>query len=163
LSMAEPVSSQLSPEQAELRRRAALTSWYGDFLAPTSRIGELADPGVLLCLLYEGPVADAALPIDVFAQTLRRFALRDGALRARFGEHVERAGTFVPPWLSPEHRRQRSQEAFDRAMKVAREQGFAAAVPLFEGVRGDSFAPAQIAIAVHELRDMRDAESALSR
>jgi len=147
----------------DLRRRSAVTAWSGDFLAWTSRIGEVPDPGVVLCLMYEGPAADAALPIDVFAQTLRRFALRDPAMRLRFEEHVDRAGTFVPPWLSPEARRQRSQEAFDRAMKVARAQGFAAAAPLFEGVRGDCFAPAQIAIAVHELRELGDTESALGR
>ena len=150
-------------DHVSLRRRLAMTAWTGDFLAPTSRIGEVPDPGVLLCLLYDGPVAEAALPIDVFAQTLRRFALRDPKLRARFDAHVQQAGTFVPPWLSPEVRRQRSQEAFDRAMKVAREQGFAAAAPLFEGVRGDCFAPAQIAIAVHELRELGEGESALGR
>lgn len=147
----------------DLRARAAVTSWSGDFLAWNARIGELPDPGVMLCLLYDGPAADAALPIDVFAQTLRRFALRDPALRARFEEHVDRAGTFVPPWLSPEVRRQKSQHAFDRAMKVAREQGFAHAAPLFEGVRGECFAPAQIAVAVYELRELGDVESALGR
>lgn len=153
----------LSGERDELRVRAALTAWSGDFLEPTSRIGEVPDPGVLLCLLYDGPAADAALPIDVFAQTLRRYALRDPALRARFEAHVGEAGTFVPPSLSPEVRRRRSQEAFERAMRMAREQGFAAAAPLFEGVRGDCFAPAQIAVAVYELRELGDAESALSR
>jgi Flp pilus assembly protein TadD len=162
-STTEPASVQYAADHADLRKRTALTAWSGDFLAPTSRIAEVPDPGVLLCLLYDGPVADAALPIDVFAQTLRRYALRDAALRARFDEHVQQAGTFVPPWLSPEARRQRSQEAFDRAMGVAREQGFAAAAPLFEGVRGDCFAPAQIAIAVHELRELGDGESALGR
>ncbi len=154
-----PVSSQ----HEELRRRSAVTAWSGDFLAWTSRLGEVPDPGVVLCLMYEGPAADAALPIDVFAQTLRRFALRDPAMRARFEGHVERAGTFVPPWLSPEARRQRSQASFDSAMKVAREQGFAAAAPLFEGVRGDCFAPAQIAIALHEVRELGDTGSALGR
>jgi Flp pilus assembly protein TadD len=158
-----PDLAPLSGERDELRARTALTAWSGDYLAPTSRIGEIPDPGVLLCLLYDGPAADAALPIDVFAQTLRRFTLRDPLLRGRFEEHVDRAGTFVPPWLSPELRRQRSQEAFDRAMKMAREQGFAAAAPLFEGVRGDCFAPAQIAVAVYEMRELGDTESALSR
>lgn len=162
-SVTEPAPVSSGPDHAELRRRTAMTAWSGDFLAPTSRIAEVPDPGVLLCLLYDGPVVEAALPIDVFAQTLRRYTLRDAALRARFDEHVEHAGTFVPPWLSPEVRRQRSKEAFDRAMKVAREQGFAAAAPLFEGVRGDCFAPAQIAIAVHELRELGDGESAVRR
>jgi hypothetical protein len=147
----------------DLRRRGAVTAWSGDFLAWTSRIGEIPDPGVILCLMYEGSAADAALPIDVFAQTLRRYALRDPAMRATLDAHFEAAGTFVPPWLTPEVRRRRSQEAFDRAMKVAREQGFAAAAPLFEGVRGDRFAPAQIAIAVHELRELGDVESARGR
>lgn len=159
----EPASDPTASDRDELRARTALTAWSGDFLAPSSRIGEVPDPGVLLCLLYDGPAADAALPIDVFAQTLRRYALRDPALRARFEEHVERAGTFVPPWLAPELRRARSQESFDRAMKMAREQGFAAAAPLFEGVRGDCFAPAQIAVALHELRELRDPEGALAR
>jgi tetratricopeptide (TPR) repeat protein len=154
----DPVSSK-----RDIRERAALTAWSGDFIAWTTPISEVPDPGVVLCLLYDGPAADAVLPIDVFAQTLRRYALRDAALRAKFEAHVDAAGTFVPPSLSPELRRARSQQAFDRAMAVAREQGFAAAVPLFEGVRGDSFAPAQIAIAVHELRDLGDAESALAR
>jgi tetratricopeptide (TPR) repeat protein len=153
----------VSGDRDELRTRSALTSWSGDYLEPSSRIGEVPDPGVILCLLYDGPAADAALPIDVFAQTLRRFALRDPGLRARFEAHVDASGTFVPPWLSPELRRQRSQEAFDRAMKMAREQGFSAAAPVFEGVRGDCFAPAQIAVAVYELRELGDAESALSR
>jgi tetratricopeptide (TPR) repeat protein len=147
----------------ELRQRSALTSWSGDFLAWTSRIGEVPDPGVVLCLTYEGAAAEAALPIDVFAQTLRRYVLRDLAMRARFEAHLVAAGTFVPPWLTPEVRRRRSQEAFDRAMKVAREQGFAAAAPLFEGVRGDCYAPAQIAVALHELRELGDVEGALDR
>jgi hypothetical protein len=158
-----PPSSGSGGEGDDLRARAAVTSWSGDFLPWNARIGELPDPGVLLCLLYDGPAADAALPIDVFAQTLRRFALRDQALRAKFEEHVDRAGTFVPPWLSPEVRRQKSQQAFDSAMKVAREQGFAHAAPLFEGVRGDCFAPAQIAVAVYELRELGDVESARGR
>ncbi len=147
----------------DLRRRSALTAWSGDFLAWTTPLGEIPDPGVVLCLMYEGPAADAALPIDVFAQTLRRYALRDSAMRARFDAHVNQAGTFVPPWLSPEVRGQRSQEAFDRAMAVAHDQGFAAASPLLEGVRGACYAPAQIAIAVHELHELGDAESALGR
>ena len=164
--IAAPPSAEVGPlsgERDELRVRAALTAWSGDFLAPTSRLGEVPDPGVMLALLYDSPVADAALPIDVFAQTLRRFALRDPALRARFEAQLDEAGTFVPPWLSPELRRRRSQEAFERAMKMAREQGFAAAAPLFEGVRGDSFGPAQIAVAVYELRELGDSESALDR
>ncbi len=117
----------------------------------------------MLCLVYDGPAADAALPIDVFAQTLRRYALRDPAMRARFEEHLVTAGTFVPPWLTPEVRRKRSHEAFDRAMSVAREQGFASAVSLFEGVRGECYAPAQIAVAVYELRETGDVQSALDR
>lgn len=149
-------------ERDELRARTALTAWSGDFLQPNLRIGEVPDPGALLCLLYEGPAADAALPIDVFAQTLRRFALRDPALRPRLDEHLDQAGTFVPPWLDPGLRRARSQEAFERAMKTAREQGFAAAAPLFEAVRGDCFAPAQIAVALHE-REIGDVEGAVSR
>src|SRR5262249_39968666 len=147
---AHPPSSGGAGDLDGLRARAAVTAWSGDPLAWNARIGEVPDPGVLLCLLYDVPAADAALPIDVFAQTLRRFSLRESALRARFEEHVDRAGTFVPPWLSPEVRRQKSQHAFDRAMKAAREQGFAHAAPLFEGVRGECFAPAQIAIAVYE-------------
>jgi tetratricopeptide (TPR) repeat protein len=113
--------------------------------------------------MYEGPAAEAALPVDVFAQTLRRFALRDTGMRARFDAHVVEAGTFVPPWLSPEVRRQRSQEAFDRAMDHARRHGFASAAPFFEGVRGDLYAPAQVAVALHELRELGDSESALRR
>jgi hypothetical protein len=113
--------------------------------------------------LYDGPTHEAALPVDVFAQTLRRYALRDQGLRAKFDEHVDAAGTYVPAWLSPEVRKQKSQESFDAAMRVAREQGFAHAAPLFEGVRGDSFAAAQVAIAVYEMRELGDHESALRR
>jgi tetratricopeptide (TPR) repeat protein len=147
----------------DIRRRSAFTAWSGDVLGWTSRIGEIPDPGVVLCLVYEGPATGAPLPVEVFSQTLRRFVLRDQAMRAKFEQHVNHAGTFVPPWLSPEVRRQRSWAAYDRAMKVAREEGFDAASPLLEGVRGDSFAPAQIALAMHELREMGDAESALER
>ncbi len=147
----------------DLRRRAAMTSWSGDLLPVGTRIAEVPDPGVLLCLLYDVPAVEAPLPIDVFAQTLRRYALRDPALRARFREHVDSAGTFVPSWLSPEVRRQMSQDAFDGAMRVAREQGFAHAAPLFEGVRGDCFAKAQVAIAVYEMRELGEVESALRR
>ncbi len=147
----------------DLRRRAAIASWTGGALALGSRIGEVPDPGVLLCLLYDGPVAEAALPVDVFAQTLRRYALRDAALRAKFEEHVDAAGTYVPAWLSPETRRQKSQETFDQAMRLAREQGFAHAAPLFEGVRGDCFPQAQVALAVYELRELGDTQSALRR
>jgi tetratricopeptide (TPR) repeat protein len=147
----------------DLRRRAALTAWSGEALAVGTRIGEIPDPGVVLCLLYDVPANEAPLPIDVFAQTLRRYAIRDAQLRARFEQHVDEAGTFVPAWLSPEVRRHKSQEAFDAAMKVARESGFAHAAPLFEGVRGDSFAPAQVAIAVYELRELGDVESAQRR
>jgi tetratricopeptide (TPR) repeat protein len=150
-------------DTADVRSRSAVTDWSGELLAWNLPVGEVRDPGVVLCLMYEGPAADAALPIDVFAQTLRRYALRDPAMRARFEAHVGEHGTFVPPWLAPEVRAQRSQEAFERAMKVAREQGFAAAAPLFEGVRGARYAEAQIALAVHELRDLEDAESALGR
>ena len=150
-------------DKDELRRRSALTCWTGAELPLGSRIGEVPDPGVLLCLLYDGPVTDASLPVDVFAQTLRRYALRDPALRNKFEEHVDAAGTYVPAWLSPEVRRQKSQDAFDAAMKVAREHGFAHAAPLFEGVRGDCFPSAQVAIAVYELRELGDATSALKR
>jgi hypothetical protein len=48
-------------------------------------------------------------------------------------------------------------------MRVAREHGFAHAAPLFEGVRGESFAPAQVAIAVYELRELGDVDSARRR
>ena len=155
--------SIISPAHEDVRRRGAVTDWSGDPLQWTSRVGDVPDPGVVLCLMYEGPAADAALPIDVFAQTLRRFALRDAGMRSRFDAHVSEAGTFVPPWLSPEVRRQRSQEAFDRAMDHARQTGFAAAAPLLEGVRGECYAPAQIALALHELRELGDAEGALGR
>jgi len=147
----------------EFRRRASITSWSGDVLPVGLRIGEVPDPGVVLCLLYDVPSSDAPLPVDVFAQTLRRYALRDSVLRARFEAHVDEAGTYVPAWLSPEVRKQKSQEAFDAAMKIAREQGFSHAAPLFEGVRGDCFAPAQVAIAIYELRELRDVDSALGR
>lgn len=150
-------------ELEEVSRRAAITSWAGEVLEMSTKIGDVADPGVLLCLLYDVPAAEAPLPVDVFAQTLRRYALRDPALHAKFDVHVDDAGTFVAPGLSPEARKQRSQEAFDAAMKVAREQGFSQAAPLFEGVRGDCFAPAQVAIAIHELRELGDADSALWR
>lgn len=151
------------PTEDDLRRRSAVASWAGDLLPLGTRIGEVPDPGVLLCLLYDGPVENATLPVEVFAQTLRRFALRDPQLRARFEEHVDRAGTFVPHWLSPEVRKQKSQEAFDLAMRAAREHGFAHAAPLFEGVRGDQYAPAQVAIAVYEVRELGDTQAALRR
>jgi tetratricopeptide (TPR) repeat protein len=150
-------------DRDDIKRRSALTSWSGAPLSVGTRIGEVPDPGVILCLLYDVPASEAPLPFDVFAQTLRRYALRDGALRARFDEHVDEAGTYVPAWLSPEVRRQKSQEVFDAAMRVAREHGFAHAAPLFEGVRGDCFPQAQIAIAVHELRELGDNDSALRR
>jgi tetratricopeptide (TPR) repeat protein len=153
------------PSEAEdtLWARSAVTAWSGDLLVWTVPIDEVPDPGVVLALMYDGPAADAGLPIDVFAQTLRRYALRDPAMRARFDAHVTEHGTFVPPWLSPEVRERRSREAFDRAMKVAQKEGFAAAAPLFEGVRGPSYAQAQIALAVHEVRDLGDQETALGR
>ncbi|MBK8258618.1 MAG: hypothetical protein IPK82_38905 [Polyangiaceae bacterium] len=147
----------------ELKTRSSLTSWSGENLPAGTRVSEVPDPGVVLCLVYENKAADAPLPVSVFAQTLRRFALRDPVLRAKFDQHVDEAGTFVPAWLSPEVRRRRSQEAFDLAMKVAREQGFAHAAPLLEGVRGDSFAAAQVAIAVYEMRELGDDDSALRR
>lgn len=150
-------------DKDELKRRSALASWSGEQLPLGTRIGEVPDPGVVLCLLYDGPVGEATLPVDVFAQTLRRYALRDGGLRGKFETHVDESGTYVPAWLSPEVRRQKSQEAFDAAMKVAREHGFAHAAPLFEGVRGDYFPQAQVAIAVYELRELSDATSALTR
>jgi hypothetical protein len=147
----------------ELRHRGALTSWSGEPMPAGTRVSEVPDPGVVLSLIYERKGADAPLPVAVFAQTLRRFALRDPVLRAKFDQHVDEAGTFVPAWLSPEVRRQRSQEAFDAAMRVAREQGFAHAAPLLEGVRGASFAAAQVAIAVYEMRELGDDDSALKR
>ena len=153
----------LPGDRDDLRRRAALTTWSGEVLAVGTRIGEIPDPGVVLCLLYDVPAQGAPLPIDIFAQTLRRFALRDPQLRARFEAHVDESGTFVPAWLSPEVRRQKSHEAFEAAMKVARAHGFAHAAPLFEGVRGDSYAPAQVAIAVYELRELGDVDSARRR
>ncbi|MFS8064796.1 MAG: tetratricopeptide repeat protein [Byssovorax sp.] len=150
-------------DREDRRRRAALTAWSGEALAVGTRIGEIPDPGVVLCLLYDVPANEAPLPVDIFAQTLRRYAIRDAQLRARFEQHVDESGTYVPAWLSPEVRRQKSQEAFEAAMKVAREHGFAHAAPLFEGVRGDSFAPAQVAIAVDELRELGDVERARRR
>jgi Flp pilus assembly protein TadD len=158
-----PNLAVISPAKEDVRRRSAVTDWCGDPLQWTGRVGEVPDPGVVLCLMYDGPAADAALPVDVFAQTLRRFALRDLGMRARFDAHVALAGTFVPPWLSPEVRRQRSQEAFDRAVQHARQVGFAAAAPLFEGVRGECYAPAQVALALHELGELGDTEGALGR
>lgn len=167
-SMAEQERALFGPpprpaDRDDIKRRAALTSWSGELIMVGTRIGEVPDPGVLLCLLYDVPTQHAPLPVEIFAQTLRRYALRDQALRARFEEHVDEAGTYVPAWLSPEVRRQRSQEAFDAAMRVARAQGFAHAAPLFEGVRGECFAPAQLAIAVYELRELGDAVSAMRR
>lgn len=147
----------------DLRQRSSLTSWSGEVLPAGSRISEVPDPGVVLCLVYETRAAETPLPLTVFAQTLRRFALRDPLLRAKFDQHVDEAGTFVPAWLSPEVRRQRSQEAFDAAMKVARDQGFAHAAPLLEGVRGDCYSAAQVAIAVYEMRELSDDDSALRR
>lgn len=151
----------LDPE--DIRRRSALTAWSGEELAAGTRVGEVPDPGVLLGLLSEGPIAGAQLPVDIAAQTLRRYALRSPELKARFDEHVDRAGTYVPAWLPPDERRQKSQEAFDAAMRVAREQGFAMAAALFEGVRGECYPEAQIAVAVYELRELRDPASALRR
>ena len=158
----QPLSS-MRTHADELKQRTALTAWSGETLPAGMRVSEVPDPGVILCLLYESRGSDAPLPVAVFAQTLRRFALRDPVLRAKFDQHVDEAGTFVPAWLSPEVRRQRSQEAFDAAMKVAREQGFAHAAPLLEGVRGDSYAAAQVAIAVYEKRELGDDDSALRR
>lgn len=150
-------------QHEELRQRSHLTSWSGDTLPAGTRVSEVPDPGVVLCLVYESRAAEAPLPVAVFAQTLRRFALRDPLLRAKFDQHVDEAGTFVPAWLSPEVRRQRSQEAFDAAMKVARDVGFAHAAPLLEGVRGECFPAAQVAIAVYEMRELGDDDSALRR
>lgn len=148
---------------ADIRQRGALTSWSGEALPVGSRVSEVSDPGVVLCLLYDTRASEAPLPVAVFAQTLRRFALRDPLLRAKFDQHLDEAGTFVPAWLSPEVRRQRSQEAFDTAMRVARDQGFAHAAPLLEGVRGECFSSAQVAIAVYEMRELGDGDSALRR
>lgn len=159
-----PLSRTVQDRQHdELRQRSSLTSWSGEALPAGTRIGEVPDPGVVLCLVYDTRAAEAPLPVTVFAQTLRRFALRDPLLRAKFDQHVDEAGTFVPAWLSPEVRRQRSQEAFDAAMKVAREQGFAHAAPLLEGVRGERYPAAQVAIAVYETRELGDDDSALRR
>jgi len=158
----QPLSS-MRTNVDELKHRASLTSWSGEALPGGTRVSEVPDPGVVLCLLYDNKASETPLPVAVFAQTLRRFALRDPLLRAKFDQHVDEAGTFVPAWLSPEVRRQRSQEAFDAAMKVAREQGFAHAAPLLEGVRGDCYAAAQVAIAVYEKRELGDDDSALKR
>ncbi len=158
----QPLSS-MRTHADDLKQRAALTSWSGAALPAGTRVSEVPDPGVILCLLYDTRAAEAPLPVAVFAQTLRRFALRDPVLRAKFDQHVDEAGTFVPAWLSPEVRRQRSQEAFDAAMKVARDQGFAHAAPLLEGVRGECYASAQVAIAVYEKRELGDDDSALKR
>ncbi len=158
----QPLSSMRTHAE-DLKQRAALTSWSGEALPAGTRVSEVTDPGVVLCLLYDTRAAEAPLPVAVFAQTLRRFALRDPVLRAKFDQHVDEAGTFVPAWLSPEVRRQRSQEAFDAAMKVARDQGFAHAAPLLEGVRGECYASAQVAIAVYEKRELGDDDSALKR
>ena len=158
-----PSLSRSQTHSDELRQRGSLTSWSGEPLPAGTRISEVPDPGVVLSLFYDKKSAEAPLPVAVFAQTLRRFALRDPLLRAKFDQHVDEAGTFVPAWLSPEVRRQRSQEAFDAAMRVAREQGFAHAAPLLEGVRGECFAAAQVAIAVYELRELGDDDSALKR
>lgn len=158
----QPLSS-MRTHADDLKQRAALTSWSGEALPAGTRVSEVPDPGVVLCLLYDTRAAEAPLPVAVFAQTLRRFALRDPVLRAKFDQHVDEAGTFVPAWLSPEVRRQRSQEAFDAAMKVARDQGFAHAAPLLEGVRGECYAAAQVAIAVYEKRELGDDDSALKR
>lgn len=150
-------------DHEDMRRRAVVASWSGEILSIGTRISEVPDPGVILCLLYDVPSEEAPLPPEIFVQTLRRYALRDTGLRARFEVHVDEAGTWVPPWLTPETRRQKSQEAFDAAMKIAREHGFAHAAPLFEGVRGDCFPQAQVAIAVYELRELNDEEGALRR
>ena len=64
----------LNPE--DIRRRSALTSWSGEELAVGTRVGEVPDPGVLLGLLSEGPMAGAPLPVDIAAQTLRRYTMR---------------------------------------------------------------------------------------
>lgn len=154
---------EFAVDEDDMKRRAALTSWSGDLQPVGARIAEVPDPGVLLCLLYDRPAAEAPLPVDVFAQTLRRYALRDATIRARFEEHVDKYGTFVPQWLSPDVRSKMSEDQFGAAMKVAREQGFAHAAPLFEGVRGDSFAKAQLAVAHYELRELGDRTSALRR
>ena len=69
-------------DKDDIRRRSALTSWSGLVLAVGMRIGEVPDPGVVLCLLYDVTATEAPLPVDVFAQTLRRFALREPSLRA---------------------------------------------------------------------------------
>jgi Flp pilus assembly protein TadD len=146
-----------------MRHRCALTSWSGANLTIGTRVGEVPDPGVVLGLLSDGPLDRAPLPVDITAQTLRRYVVRNAELKGRFDEHVDKAGTFAPMWLPPDELRAKSQVAFDAAMKVAREQGFALAAPLFEGVRGECFPAAQIAIAVYELRELGDAASALRR
>src|SRR5687768_998259 len=58
-----------SVDRDELKRRASIASWSGEVQSLGTRIGEVPDPGVLLCLLYDGPASTATLPIDVFAQT----------------------------------------------------------------------------------------------
>lgn len=144
-------------------RVAVFAAWSGEILPRGTRVGEVPDPGVVLCLGYEDERSRAQLPPEVFAQTLRRYALREAALKQRFDEHVEEAGVYVPPWLSPEVRRQRSEAAFEAAMQTARDQGFAHAVPLLEGVRGDCFPRAQVAIAVYEQRELGDRAAAMRR
>jgi hypothetical protein len=47
-------------DRDDLRRRAALTTWSGETLAVGTRIGEIPDPGVVLCLLYDGPAQGAS-------------------------------------------------------------------------------------------------------
>lgn len=144
-------------------RRALFASWSGDLLPRGLRIAEVPDPGVVLCLCYDQPRSEASLPSDVFAQTLRRFSVRDPALRQRFDEHMEEAGIFVPPWLSREALRQRSFDALSRALGLAREQGFAHAVPLLEAIRGDAHPQAQVTIALYELRELGDRAGARRR
>src|SRR5262245_22810872 len=70
----------------ELRKRGALTSWSGETLPIGMRVSEVPDPGVVLCLVYDSRAAETPLPVAVFAQTLRRFALRDPLLRAKFDQ-----------------------------------------------------------------------------
>lgn len=151
------------PDVEGLPDRAAITSWSGAPVALETRVADVPDPGVLLCLLYDVPVQNAPLPVEVFAQTLRRYAMRNAGLKATFDEHMDEAGSFTPSWMSPAELRQKSEEAFDAAMAVARGSGFAHAVPLFEAVRGDSFPAAQVAIAVYEVRELGDAANALRR
>src|SRR5262245_35862679 len=68
-----PLSRTVQDKQHdELRQRSSLTSWSGEALPAGTRVSEVPDPGVVLCLVYDTRAAEAPLPVAVFAQTLRR-------------------------------------------------------------------------------------------